>query len=100
MFVVAIVVMGFDYGPMAKAELEAYPRRRASARSATTSTWRRNSRACLADMLLPVVVLIVFCIVGMLYVGGFWDPAAEGYMESHPGLRQHRRLGGPALGLA
>ena len=32
-------------------------------------------------MLIPVVVLIVFCIVGMLYVGGFWDPAAEGYQS-------------------
>ena len=36
-------------------------------------------------MLIPIVVLIVFCIVGMLYVGGFWDPAAEGYQESRPG---------------
>ena len=25
------------------------------------------------------LVLIAFCIIGMLYVGGFWDPETEGY---------------------
>ena len=37
--------------------------------------------ACIWDMLIPVIVLIVFCIIGMMYVGGFWDPEAEGYMS-------------------
>ena len=78
-FVVAIIVMGFDYGPMAKAELAAY--RDGVLGSLGNEDVESNSRACLADMLLPIVVLIVCCIVGMLYVGGFWDPAAEGYMD-------------------
>ena len=78
-FVVAIIVMGFDYGPMAKAELAAY--RDGVLGSLGNEDVESNSRACLADMLLPIVVLIVCCIVGMLYVGGFCDPAAEGYMD-------------------
>ncbi len=78
-FVVAIIVMGFDYGPMAKAELAAY--RDGVLGSLGSEDVESNSRARLADMLLPIVVLIVCCIVGMLYVGGFWDPTAEGYMD-------------------
>jgi len=40
-----------------------------------------NSRANLFDMIIPILVLIAFCIIGMLYVGGFWDPETEGYMN-------------------
>ena len=76
-FVVGIIVMGFDYGPMAKAELEAY--RTGELGSLGGEVSAHNERARLSDMLVPIVLLIVCCIVGMLYVGGFWDPAAEGY---------------------
>ena len=78
-FVVVIIVMGFDYGPMAKAELAAY--RDGELGSLGGEDVESNSEARLVDMLLPIVVLIVCCIVGMLYVGGFWDPAAEGYLD-------------------
>ena len=74
LFVVVIVVMGFDYGPMAKSEMEAIREGRIG--SLGNDEPVVNTRARLWDMLIPVVVLIVFCIVGMLYVGGFWDPAA------------------------
>ena len=33
----------------------------------------------LIDMHIPIIVLIVFCIIGMMFVGGFWDSEAEGY---------------------
>lgn len=75
-FVVAICLMGFDYGPMAKAELAAW--RDGELGSLGGEEVVENTRAKLYDMLIPVVVLIVCCIIGMLYVGGFWDPEAEG----------------------
>ena len=37
---------------------------------------QNNPRASIWDMLVPVIVLIVFCIIGMMYVGGFWDGAS------------------------
>ncbi|MBQ9069512.1 MAG: hypothetical protein IJ131_10760, partial [Eggerthellaceae bacterium] len=40
-----------------------------------------NGRATLVDMILHVLVLIVTCVIGMMYVGGFWDPEADGYMN-------------------
>ena len=30
----------------------------------------------MADLLVPVIVLIIFCIIGMIYTGGFFDGAA------------------------
>ena len=78
-FVVVIVVMGFDYGPMAKAELEAI--RNGELGSLGNDEPVENTRANLFDMLIPIVILIAFCIGGMMYVGGFWDPEAEGYMN-------------------
>ena len=78
-FVVAICIMGFDYGPMAKAEFEAY--RSGQLGALTKEERQENERASLLDMLVPVLLLIVFCVIGMLYVGGFWDAESEAYMD-------------------
>ncbi len=78
-FVIGICVMGFDYGPMAKAELEAY--RNGELGKLSEETVVTNPKANLWDMLVPILVLIVCCIAGMLYVGGFWDSSTEGYMD-------------------
>ena len=71
-FVIALSVMGFDYGPMAKAELRA-------AQGELGSLGNEEEKdvpgACIWDMLIPVILLIVCCIVGMMYVGGFWSGA-------------------------
>ncbi len=72
-FVVAITVMGFDYGPMAKAEFKAL---QGELGSIGNDEETNVENACIWDMLIPVIVLIVFCIIGMMYVGGFWDGAS------------------------
>ena len=79
MFIVAIIIMGFDYGPMAKAEFEAY--KSGDMGSLGNEEPVEKSNASLVDLLLPIIVLIVCCIIGMMYVGGFWDPEADGYMN-------------------
>ena len=72
-FVVAITVMGFDYGPMAKSEMRAL---QGELGSLGNDEENNVENACIWDMLFPVIVLIVFCIIGMMYVGGFWDGAS------------------------
>ena len=72
-FIIILTVMGIDYGPMAKAELEA---QRGDLGSLGNDDEVINPRASIWDMLLPVVVLVVCCIAGMMYVGGFWDGAS------------------------
>ena len=76
-FVISIILMKFDYGPMAKSELAAY--REGMLGSLGDEEKLDNPKASLWDMILPVILLIVFCILGMMYVGGFWDAGAEGY---------------------
>ena len=78
-FIIAIIIMGFDYGPMAKAEFEAY--KSGDMGSLGNEEPVEKSNASLVDLLLPIIVLIVCCIIGMMYVGGFWDPEADGYMN-------------------
>ena len=72
-FVIALSIMGFDYGPMAKAEM-------AAARGELGSLGNENEQnvpgASIWDMLIPVIVLIICCIAGMMYVGGFWSGAS------------------------
>ena len=70
-FVIVLTVMGFDYGPMAKCELEAC--RTGELGSLGNDEPIENSKASLWDMLLPIIVLIIMCVIGLLFVGGFWD---------------------------
>ena len=78
-FVLGIIIMSFDYGPMAKAELEAY--RNGELGSLGKEEVVEVKRASLWDMIIPVIVLIVCCVVGMLYVGGFFGVDAWGGTE-------------------
>ena len=72
-FVVAISIMGFDYGPMAKAEMKAL---KGDVGSLGNEEEQSVPGASIWDMLIPVIVLIVSCIIGMMYVGGFWKGAS------------------------
>ncbi len=71
--------MGFDYGPMAKAELKA--RRDGELGALSAGEKPTNERARVFDMLLPIIVLIVTCVIGMMYVGGFWEVGGDYYMD-------------------
>ncbi len=76
-FVVLISIMGFDYGPMAKAEIKAWKENELGSLGKEEHPY--NKRANLLDMFLPVIVLIVCCVIGMMYIGGFWDPESANH---------------------
>ncbi len=69
-FVIAISIMGFDYGPMAAAEMKALA---GDVGSLGNDEEKEVAGATIWDMLIPVIVLIICCICGMMYVGGFWS---------------------------
>ena len=71
-FVIALVLMKFDYGPMAKEELKAYETGDLGAIDDSAAA-EANPKGRTMDLILPIILLIVACIVGMVYVGGFWD---------------------------
>ncbi len=75
--VILITVLGIDFGPMKKHEdnavnnddLYTTPDRP----YANTETEQKESKGKVIDLILPVVVLIVCCVIGLLYTGGLFD---------------------------
>ena len=76
-FIIALTVMKFDYGPMRLQEQNAQLKGDLGALETETQE-EENSRGRVIDLVLPVVVLIIFCVVGMIYVGGFFGVDAWG----------------------
>ena len=76
-FVIALCLMKFDYGPMKMAELNVRLKGDLSAAEDVTET-RGNPKGKVIDLILPVLVLIATCVLGMVYVGGFFGVDAWG----------------------
>lgn len=75
---IVIAVMNIDYGPMAKHEKNAM-----KGDLFTTSDRPYESAEALdaaglgtvKDLLIPIISLIICCVIGMIYTGGFFDGA-------------------------
>ena len=75
-FIIALTCMKFDYGPMRKFEVKAAQGDLSMLDGSVNE--EGSSRGRVIDLLLPVLVLIVTCTAGMLYVGGFFGTDAWG----------------------
>jgi len=76
-FVIALALMKFDYGPMALHEKNAIEKGdlytcgdRAESEQVIPS-----SKGKVIDLVLPIVVLIIVCVFALIYVGGILDGA-------------------------
>ena len=74
--IIFVTVKRIDYGPMRKHEMNAIngdlfttSDRPYKGQEATVA----NHKGKVLDLVLPVVVLIVSCIIGMIYTGGFFE---------------------------
>lgn len=70
-FIIAMVVMKFDYGPMKLHEMAAKLNGNLGGLDKAEEA-EGNPKGKVIDLILPVVILIVTCTLGMLYVGGFF----------------------------
>ena len=84
---VVLVVSKMEYGPMKqhtlnalKGDLHSTP---AGAADKFEETVAGNPNGKVMDLILPVVALIVCCIIGMIYTGGFFD--GVGIIEAFSG---------------
>ena len=75
-FIIAIILMKFDYGPMKAFEKKAASGDLSALESDESETF--NPKGHLLDLILPVVVLIITCTIGMLYVGGYFGVDTSG----------------------
>jgi len=76
-FIIAIVLMKFDYGPMKLHEMNAQLNGNLGALE-DGSNEAGNPKGRVIDLILPVVILIITCVIGMVYVGGFFGVDAWG----------------------
>ena len=75
-FILALVAMKFDYGPMRKFEEKAAKGDLSALTADAGESANPNGRVI--DLILPVLVLIVTCTLGMIYVGGFFGVDMSG----------------------
>ena len=75
--VVFMAIIGLDYGKMRKAELLAQSKEDA----VQTEESAANSKGTVLDLVLPIAVLIVSCVLSMIYTGGFFDSGSDCYLD-------------------
>ena len=75
-FIIAITFMKFDYGPMKLHEYNAINKGDLftnGSDTAVTETEQPSQRGKVIDLVLPVVILIIVCVLSLIYVGGFFS---------------------------
>ncbi len=77
-FMLAIVLMKVDFGTMKKAEVDVQAKLEEK-----IAEVQKNTKARIIDLILPIIVLIAACVVGMIYTGGFFEGAT--FVEAFAG---------------
>lgn len=74
-FIIAIALMQFDYGPMRRHEFNAVKKGDlfTSGDRVDSKDEEINPKGRVIDLILPVIVLIVICVFALVYVGGIFD---------------------------
>ena len=80
-----IAVAKFDYGPMKKYE-EAAKKGEALGKleelsNEANAKVKENDKGKVIDLLIPVVFLIIACVIGMIYSGGFFTAGEDCYHD-------------------
>ena len=76
-FIIALALMKFDFGPMKLQEMNAKLNGQLGGLEGSAEEYG-NPRGRVIDLVLPVVILIISCTIGMVYVGGFFGVDAWG----------------------
>ncbi len=80
---VAITLMKFDFGKMKVHEANALNGDLFTSDSETfadsTDDSNANPKGKVIDLILPVVLLIIACVIGLIYSGGFFDATSSAY---------------------
>lgn len=78
-FIIGLVVMKLDFGPMRKHELNAMAGDLFSGKQVISANAdEESSKGKVIDLILPILVLIALCFVALIYVGGFFGVDAWG----------------------
>ena len=72
----SMIFMKFEFGEMSK-----YEKAVQFMDSVVTEEEEGNSKGRVFDLVMPIILLIVFCVVGMIYTGGFFDKEAANHLN-------------------
>lgn len=74
LLVVLVCCFNVDFGPMYKAEKEAYESTKAAKADVkdTDESIEVKGSGTVLDMVIPIISLIIFAVLAMLYLGGYW----------------------------
>ena len=82
---VMLAVKNFDYGPMVKYERNAIENGdvfSGMGSEAVNPNANANPKGIVLDLVLPVVILIVCCIIGMIYSGGYYGSEPKSFVAA------------------
>lgn len=79
---IAIVLMKVDFGPMKTHEANALKGDLFSTGKGVSEQKKEavNPKGKVIDLLIPIILLIISCVIGMIYTGGFFEGA--GFVEA------------------
>ena len=75
-FIIGITIMKLDYGPMKTHEYNAMTKGdlfTTGQEEYTDEEEKVSSRGKVIDLILPIIVLIIICVLALIYVGGFFS---------------------------
>lgn len=95
-FMFGVVLLGFDFKAMSKydAKLELWYKKNGIKPGEVIGTKlevvehgvgapdkESKDRGSVGDLIIPILMLIVFCVVSMIYSGGFFDASSENHLD-------------------
>ncbi|MBR3967589.1 MAG: Na+/H+ antiporter NhaC family protein [Clostridia bacterium] len=72
-FVILLSVLAFDYGKMSGAEIKAQSGDLGMINVSDDNDNQTNEKGRVFDLLIPIIVLVIACVAGLLYNGGFFS---------------------------
>jgi Na+/H+ antiporter NhaC len=75
-FIIALTLMKFDFGPMRLHEFNAQTKGdlfTSGKEEQEIEDLQANPKGRVIDLIFPVIALVVFCVLGLIYVGGFFS---------------------------
>ncbi len=78
-FIIMLALMKFDYGPMALHEKNAIEKGdlfTSGTEHEEAGGVIRNENSKVSDLVIPIIILIVLSVIGLIYVGGFFEGAS------------------------
>lgn len=75
--VLSLVFMRIEYGPMTKYEKT----KRIMSDKEELEDEKTNGKGKVVDLIIPILILILMCTLGMIYSGGFFDTENENYLN-------------------